>query len=353
MENLDLINKEMGEELSQLMEFLKKSESNFPKDVFNRVKKIQKLQNKAIKIAEKRFADLVKYASIPIAIYEPVNEGEDFVFVEFNPAAERAEKIKRKALLGKRVTEVFPGVKKFGLFDVFKKVWETGRAIHFPLSIYEDDRIKGYRENDVFKLPSGRIVAIYKDLTEQKRYEEKLKLSEKKYRHLFNSLNDAVFVHPFVVRGFGKFIEVNDIACKRLGYSRAELLNMTAADISDPEFVKAFLASEAQNNPLFKKRKVVFETYHIKKNGRKVPVEILSTFGEYEGQEIIISVARDISERKKAEKEIKKKVEELERLNNSMVGRELKMIELKKEINELREKLGLNKKYTVDFLVGK
>ena len=66
-----------------------------------------------------------------IAVYEAVDNGNDFVFRNFNPSAERMEKAKRGDLLGKSVLEVLPRVKEFGLFDVLQRVCKTGKAEHY------------------------------------------------------------------------------------------------------------------------------------------------------------------------------------------------------------------------------
>ena len=85
------------------------------------------------------------------------------------------ENIEREKVVGRSVLEVFPGVKEFGLFNVMKRVWRTGVPEHHPMSIYEDERIRGWRDNFVYKLPSGEIVAVYSDETDQKQSEEALK----------------------------------------------------------------------------------------------------------------------------------------------------------------------------------
>ena len=99
-----------------------------------------------------------------------------FIFRDFNPAGERIEGVRKEDIIGKRVTEVFPGVKDFGIFKVFQRVWRTGEPEDFPMAIYRDERDSGtWRENRVYKLPSGEIVAVYDDVTERKRAEEELK----------------------------------------------------------------------------------------------------------------------------------------------------------------------------------
>ena len=109
-----------------------------------------------------------------VAVYRPVENGTDFKFVDFNRTAELTEQISKEELIGKKVTEVFPSVEEFGLLDIMKKVAQTGEMEKHPISQYIDDRISGWRENYVYKLPTGEILVIYRDITKQKQDEETL-----------------------------------------------------------------------------------------------------------------------------------------------------------------------------------
>ncbi|MBW1908532.1 MAG: PAS domain-containing protein [Deltaproteobacteria bacterium] len=110
---------------------------------------------------------------------------------------------------------MFPEVKEFGLFDVFKRVWETGKPEDQPISLYKDQRIAGWRENYVYKLPSGEIVAVYDDITERKRVEEALQESEEKYRSLFNTA--MVGMYRTTIEE-GKVLEANLAFARIFGY---------------------------------------------------------------------------------------------------------------------------------------
>ncbi|HUW17998.1 MAG TPA: hypothetical protein VMW16_01700 [Sedimentisphaerales bacterium] len=135
-----------------------------------------------LKLCEAKLKVLMENVSSGVAIYEARNNGEDFVFKDFNAAAEQIEKIEKEKVIGKSVLEVFPGVKDFGLFEVFQRVWKTGVPEHHPVSTYKDQRIAGWRENYVFKLPSGEIIAVYDDVTEHKHSELAIRMSEQCFR---------------------------------------------------------------------------------------------------------------------------------------------------------------------------
>lgn len=114
------------------------------------------------------YRQLLDHLDSGVAIYQAAGEGEDFVFLDFNPAAERIDRISRAEVIGRRVTEVFPGVREFGLLGVLRRVWLTGAAERHPVSHYRDGRIDGWRDNQVFRLPGGEVVAVYEDRTAEK-----------------------------------------------------------------------------------------------------------------------------------------------------------------------------------------
>jgi diguanylate cyclase (GGDEF)-like protein/PAS domain S-box-containing protein len=123
---------------------------------------------------EARLKELFENLSSGVAVYRASPDGRDFTITAFNRAAERIEKMSREDLLGKNVAEVFPGIAEFGLLEVFRHVWGSGAAEHFPVSFYQDGRIASWRENYVNKLPNGEIVAIYDDITKEKQAEEQM-----------------------------------------------------------------------------------------------------------------------------------------------------------------------------------
>jgi hypothetical protein len=154
-------------------------------------KKKVKKQVKPCKPCEDDFSMLFNHVTDGIAVYDFVDG--HFVFADINKAVERIDNVKRRNVVGKRVDAVFPGVKDFGLLDIFKVVHKDGRPRVLPLRMYADERIQGWRKNYVFKNSKNQIVAIYSDLTS-------LKYSEKE-------LADRVLFQDLLVRYARRFAE--------------------------------------------------------------------------------------------------------------------------------------------------
>ncbi|MEJ2567981.1 MAG: PAS domain S-box protein, partial [candidate division WOR-3 bacterium] len=178
---------------------------------------------------------------------------------------------------GKDEKRLWPGLEK----DSFKRMNSFLRrkdGSRYPAEIY----ISTITLNG-----EPMILAIVQDITERIEREEE-------YKKLINGMNDTAFVIDFN----GNFLEVNDAAVEFLGYSREELLSMGPQDIDSTVSDKGIelLIEEMKTD-----EKQVLETKHITKTGDKIPVEISSSRVTYKGKPAILSIARDITERKKAE----------------------------------------------------
>ena len=150
---------------------------------------------------------------------------------------------------------------------------------------------------------AGRLLCTaIRDLTERKRMERDLQRIEEQYGVLFNSGNDAIFlIQADDEMRPGRIIQVNDIACERLGYLREELLQLSVADLHEPEQIAA-LAPVIER--MAHEHHCLFETEHLARSGQKIPTEINAKLIEFRGQRAILAVARNITERKKTDAEL-------------------------------------------------
>ncbi len=123
---------------------------------------------------------------------------------------------------------------------------------------------------------------------------KELDRTKREYEELINGMNDTAWVISFEE----DFLEINEAATKKLGYSKKELLSMKIRDIDVG--LKPGKISELIKN-IKKDKKQVFETKHQTKDGKRIPVEISSSLIDYRGKKAILSIARDITQRKEAE----------------------------------------------------
>jgi PAS domain S-box-containing protein len=156
------------------------------------------------------------------------------------------------------------------------------------------------------------IFALSKDVTERLHAEESARKIEERYRILFEHINDAVFVHELDDAGIpGRFLEVNSIACERLGYTREELLTMTPKDIDAPEGHELLSTIVGK---ITEDKKTVWEGVHLTKSGKRIPVEISNHLFKMGGKPVVLSTIRDITDWKKNEELMRKSEEKYRKI---------------------------------------
>ncbi len=137
-----------------------------------------------------------------------------------------------------------------------------------------------------------------------------------RYLALFEAAGDAIFLHEIDADGMpGRFSEVNERACESLGYTRDELLRLTVIDIAGE---KAIREAPERMKELFEQGHAVFESDQKRKDGSTFPVEVSSRVISHPDETLILSVVRDISERKAAEEALRRAEKEKTTLLDSM-----------------------------------
>ena len=225
--------------------------------------------------------------------------------------------------------------------------WRSGKKVP---NYFQVDLINSNKEKRVCEINSSTIVfdgqpselVIVHDITERSQAEEKLKQSEENFRGLFNSVTDAIYIQD----NEGRFLDVNEGAVKMYGYPKEFFIGKTPEPLSAPG--KNDLNKIGKHiEKAFKGEPQIFEFWGLRSNGEVFPKIVRLQKGKYFEKDVLIAIAMDITERKQAEEKLINRNKELELFNEVTVGRELKMIELKKEINELLEKSGKKPKYEI------
>ncbi|MDZ7838511.1 MAG: diguanylate cyclase [Actinomycetota bacterium] len=155
--------------------------------------------------------------------------------------------------------------------------------------------------------PQGKVIGIrtvFMDIVQRKEFENRLKESEEKFRIFFNNANDPIFLYEFDPRKkrVSNFLEVNQVAIERYGYTREEFLNMSIKDLLDKDSCKKL---PLILNMISSKGRHTFEVTHLLEGGKKILVEVSCRMYSRNDKDIVLSTVRDITERKKAENQIR------------------------------------------------
>ena len=260
----------------------------------------RKRAEEALKESETRYHELVNTITSGVIIYKAVDNGEDFVFVDVNSAAEKLERINRQDIIGKRITEVLPGAKDFAVFQVLQKVWQTGNSEYFSSGVHNDESDPGkWRDNWAYKLPSGEIVNVYNDITDKKLAEEALKASEEKYSTLVEQSTDGIVIL------INRLVEFANCKMNEMtGYSQYEIIGKYFYELTAPEF-KEMLDEICKKMQSGEELSGNHEMEILTKDKRKIAVDTKVQPIIYRGKAAGMVIIRDISESKQAEEVLK------------------------------------------------
>ena len=231
-----------------------------------------------------------------------------------------------------------------------KKVYKTGKPdsyeVTLDMSVINPEIGTMWFNTKLVPIKTDKevsgVIMVASNITERKKAEEALQESEEKFRDLFENASDLIQS----VDAEGRFVYVNKEWLRTMDYTQEELEKLKLTDILRKdqiphcmEIFKRVCKGESLDD---------VEAVFIAKNGREVYVEGNVNAHIRDGKFIATrAIFRNITGRKKTEEELKKRTEELEKFNKLAVGRELKMIELKKELNKLYEKLGKKPKHNM------
>ncbi len=178
------------------------------------------------------------------------------------------------------------------------------------------------------------------DISAEKQLRDQIAQSEVHYRHLFEHNPAPMLIYQ---RGSLRLKDVNEAFERHYGYRREEALALTLPDLYPPAQRDAIVALAASLHG----HAYAGEWQHCKKSGDLIHIVAHSHDLQYQGRDCRVAVITDISAIKQAEQALRQRNAELEQFNAAAVGRELKMIELKREVNQLAAALGRPAPYDI------
>jgi PAS domain S-box-containing protein len=265
---------------------------------------------KDLEVSKQLFEELFRCTTNCIAIYEAVEDGNDFILKNINPAAQRTEKVEGEDVTGRKVLDVFPGLKNLQFVDTLKRVYKTGIAEDVPPFKHKGPRLSGWswRKNYVFKLPSGEVVASYSDITEKVNNERMLLESEERFRHAYER-------SPLGYQSLDKdgcILKVNPAWSELTGYSFSKVRGKSFADFVAPdcrEYFKKCFDAFKKDGELYDK---IFEI--VRKDGSRLLISVDGKIGhDHEGNfKQTHCILKDMTAQKQKEKQQEELNQELE-----------------------------------------
>lgn len=305
----------------------------FAVDITEQKRKEQELQEN-----EQRLASI--YNTVEDSIFQiAVEPGGQYRFTSVNAAFSRTTGVSPEHVIGRRVNEIIPEPSLSLVLEKYRQAVEKKVIVRWEeTSDYPTGRLTG----EVCIAPivdkagtCTHLIGSVHDITERKKAEEALRKRETEFRDFFNTTGDAIVIHDLQ----GRFLEVNDEICRRLGYTREEMLKMTPGDIDEPEYGEKV---RDRIKTLEQTGHIVFETVHWRKDGSRIPTEVNSRVITYHGEPAIISTGRDISERKSAEDALRLTNKKLKILSG------ITRHDIKNQLMSLNGFLEISKKYPGD-----
>ncbi len=295
----------------------------------------------ALRESERQFRTLFENMSTGFSLHKIITneagEPVDYVFLAANPAFEKETGLKREDILGKRVTEILPGIEN-----------DPADWIHFYGQVALEGKaqtverysavLKRWYSVVAYSPAPGLFAAVFSDISDRKRIEEETEKARTFLNAIINTIADPVFVKDSQHR----WILLNDAFCEFMGHSREVLIGKSDYDFFPKEQAEVFWEKDSMvlesgaddvNEEKFTDAAGVEHTIVTKKSVFTLP---------WTSEKVLVGIIRDITDIRRGEEEKQKHLHELEVFFKASLGREERILELKKEINALRQQLETN-----------
>ncbi|MBD3275846.1 MAG: PAS domain S-box protein [Candidatus Marinimicrobia bacterium] len=260
---------------------------SFVRDISKRKKLEQQIED-----------ELIFYKSlldnVPMPVFHKDNQGR---YQGANKAFEDFFGVEPEEYLGKKTLSVHPTYNDIHAVDIDERLLNNPDKISYRwvMTRYDNEDREVIISKSTFKDGFGEvsgIVGSIHDITDRIKREVELESREQNFKSIFHNASDPIFIHTMD----GVVIEVNESAAEHLGYDRDELRHMTLKDFDTPKFAEKI---PEKIRELKQSGRAYFLSQHRTKDNRIVDVELHSQIIDFHGEPAIMSIARDITSRKK------------------------------------------------------
>jgi diguanylate cyclase (GGDEF)-like protein/PAS domain S-box-containing protein len=232
----------------------------------------------------------------------------NYRFVRINERMAEINGLPVAAHIGRTLREVVPDLADF-IMELYRPVYERGEPVlnvelQGPAPTGPEVQRRWLANFFPFRARSGEVIGLIGavvDITERMLQETRLRESEERFRTIFETVTDAIFVQDVAA---GKFVDVNQRAVDMFGYSHDDLLTMTMGGLSEdrPPYTEA--GAQARIEQVLAGELGSFEWRCKRKDGTLFWVEVGCRPATYGGGSFMLSMLRNIDARKSAEEKL-------------------------------------------------
>jgi PAS domain S-box-containing protein len=313
-----------NEPVGTLTVAMSKGRPKIAKDIYNICANLidvvmrRHIAEESLSAAAERYAKYVEHAPYGIVLVD-----RDGHFVDANGPVCRITGYAREELIGMHTTDiaVHSEYEREKVLDVLTR---KGHNAGLELIRRKDGALRWLHIKRV-RLSQDLFIGFSDDVTAHKASLDALKDSEEKYRELFNKSNDCISLIKVDLEDYpGRFIDVNETACRELGYTKEEFLKFRVADILD---VAELMKVQELKTVFINDNAVLAEIALTAKSGKKIPYELSVHGFTMHGEKLMLVIGRNVAERHNAEKQQQEYVQNLSHLYSSA----MEFVEMKSE----------------------
>ncbi len=326
-----------GDEIEQLSNAMNEMAAQLD-SLYSNLQGMVEERTKGLKESEEMYRSLFEHMLNGFAYCRMLFEHgqpQDFIYLSVNDAFEALTGL--RGVVGKKVTEVIPGIREAdpGLFEIYGRVALSGNPERFEMYV---ESLRMWFWISVYSPHKEHFVAVFDVITERKKAEEAIKENEERFRTITNTAGDAIIglEEPGMINFWNRKAE------EIFGFLADEVTGRDMHDLIVPEKyrekahegLKGFFQTGA--GPVVGK---TVEITALRKDGTEFPIALSISAMKIQGKWQATGIIRDITERKRAEDELAKHVDELERYMKATVQREFRIKELRDRVEELEKRL--------------
>ena len=263
------------------------------------------------------FQNMLDASPLGVLVYT-LDVNNELILISTNQSAVNILQIDVYALISKKIQDIFPSLANSETIEKFISVIKTGKSFSNQVIEYKDIHFSGTYEFSAMKLSTNSIAIFFTDITDKQKALNNLTQSELKFKTLFESANDAIFLMKDDI-----FVDCNFKTTEIFRTDKEKIIGKKPYQFSpeyQPDGYSSSIKAHDKISKALNDEPQFFEWKHLRFDGSLFDAEVSLKRIEFQGESYLQAIVRDITERKSAEKIIAEQKRELLTLMSNLPG---------------------------------